>query len=210
MNRLKQPWLTATVLILVLLSTARHNAAVYLRITTDHFPYLWLDWTYAIFIVVALDFAVLLFAIHGEKQIAGVFAFLIFLTNLAYYMPDAQIMDLVRTTNFWLGALIASIFSGMYGYAIYKFSEIFVQDVKERVKAETIPNGRAKFRDMFPGDREAQRIAREWSARDREGLRKLRDYRDKQLRREDLSDIKRTQFAKEIEIIDTLIQQLES
>lgn len=134
MKTLKNPLIPAIVLFLVLLGTVKHNALVYLRISPENFPEPW-NFIYAAFIVLSIDAAVMVFVIHGKKVAAGVFSFAIMLVNLLYFLPAEELVEKFPHDPVFSVKIAASlIFSGMYAYAIYQFSELFVKDIKEDEK----------------------------------------------------------------------------
>ena len=131
MKTLKNPLIPAIVLFLVLLGTIKHNALVYLRISPENFPEPW-NFIYAAFIVLSIDAAVMVFVIHGKKVAAGVFSFAIMLVNLLYFLPAEELVAKFPHDPVFSVKIAASlIFSGMYAYAIYQFSELFVKDIEE-------------------------------------------------------------------------------
>jgi hypothetical protein len=205
MKTLKKPWITLFALVLILLCTVKHSAWVYLQISPFNFPAPW-DWVYACVIVLALDIAVLIFAIHGRRITAGIYAGLIFLTNLLYYLPSTWWITEAKV----LGMLI---FAGMFSYAVFIFSELFVQDVEKdwkirrkqsRKKSENLPE---TVQENFPASPEKKpKGSGKFSGDNPENLRKKKAYRLRKLSEETLSNEKKARFQREIAEIETLLK----
>ncbi len=121
MNRIKSEWAALIGLVLVLLTTIKHNVAVYASLTGIQ-PGTWL-YLYALLMVLAIDAAIIVFASNGNKRAAMGFSIAVAGLNLYYYHIEG--VDILS----W-AALPAAIFSGITAYSIYWFTEIFLSRIQ--------------------------------------------------------------------------------
>ena len=101
-------------------------------------PSLW-QMFYVAIMLLAVDYAVLQFTIHGNDYAAQTFAFFIFLLNLyAFWEHLAWPGWGVGLLKYFPGI----IFSGMFAYGLYYFTDIFSQLLKDRQELESLQDER--------------------------------------------------------------------
>lgn len=116
-------------ILLILLATVKHAFEVYTSVMyIDTEPTLWQN-IYIAVMLVAIDFAVILFTIHGNSYAAQTFAFMIFLVNLFAFWQEVpwQGWEIRSMVNFIPGFL----FSGMFAYGLYYFTDLFSDLLRE-------------------------------------------------------------------------------
>lgn len=109
-------------ILLILLATVKHAFEVYTSVMyMDAVPDIWQK-VYIAIMLIAIDFAVLLFTIHGNSYAAQTFAFMIFLVNLyAFWYP-------IQWPDWGTGLFIyfpGFLFSAMFAYGLYYFTDLF-------------------------------------------------------------------------------------
>lgn len=72
------------VLALALLAQTPHTASVFHRLAAGELPF-GISWVHAAFYAIALEFATLLFVVHGKRGLSWLFAGVSVLANVAYY-----------------------------------------------------------------------------------------------------------------------------
>lgn len=108
---------------LILLATIKHAFEVYTAVMyIDTEPTLWQN-VYIAIMLIAIDFAVILFTIHGNSYAAQIFAFMIFLVNLFAFWQDIpwEGWKIEAIVNYFPGLL----FSSMFAYGLYYFTDLF-------------------------------------------------------------------------------------
>jgi len=116
-------------ILLILLATVKHAFEVYTSVMyIDTAPDLYQQ-IYIAIMLIAIDFAVLLFTIHGNNYAAQTFAFMIFLVNLyAFWYP-------VTWPGWDVGLFIYTpglLFSAMFAYGLFYFTELFSDLLRSR------------------------------------------------------------------------------
>lgn len=125
------PRIAVVGIILVLMATIRHSVLVYAHATGIQIDLAegvgLADLGYISFMLLAIDIAVILFAIHGNKRATGIFAFLIGVINLYYFWNHV-------TFTWWSPEMIrlipGALYAGMFAYALYFFTEIFTARIE--------------------------------------------------------------------------------
>ena len=109
-------------ILLILLATVKHAFEVYTSVMyMDSDPDIWQK-VYIAIMLIAIDFAVLLFTIHGNNYAAQTFAFMIFLVNLyAFWHP----ISLPKWGIEWFIYFPGFLFSAMFAYGLYYFTDLF-------------------------------------------------------------------------------------
>lgn len=116
-------------MILILLATVKHAFEVYLMVMyPETEPSLW-QMIYIAVMLIAIDFAVLIFTIHGNSYAAQTFAFLIFLVNLFAFW---QHIPWPGWNPSAFGYIPGFLFSGMFAYGLYYFTDVFSDLLKNR------------------------------------------------------------------------------
>jgi hypothetical protein len=109
-------------MILILLATVKHAFEVYLMVMyPTSSPSLW-QMVYIAVMLIAIDFAVLIFTIHGNSYAAQTFAFLIFLVNLFAFWHHIPWPGWNPNAFCYIPGLL---FSGMFAYGLYYFTDVF-------------------------------------------------------------------------------------
>ncbi|MEL6135194.1 MAG: hypothetical protein AAFR59_17690, partial [Bacteroidota bacterium] len=125
------PRIAVVGILLVLMATIRHSVLVYAQATGIQLNLAqgigWADLGYISFMLLAVDIAVILFAIHGNKRATGLFACMIGILNLYYFWSHV-------TFTWWSLDMVSLIpgvlYSGMFAYALYFFTEIFTSRIE--------------------------------------------------------------------------------
>lgn len=91
-------------------------------------PSLW-QMIYIAVMLIAIDFAVLIFTIHGNSYAAQTFAFLIFLVNLFAFWHHIPWPGWNPSA---FGYIPGFLFSGMFAYGLYYFTDVFSDLLKTR------------------------------------------------------------------------------
>lgn len=110
-------------IILILLATVKHAFEVYTEVMyINSEPTLWQN-IYIAIMLVAIDFAVVLFTIHGNSYAAKTFASMIFLVNLFAFWQEIPWTgwEEMAITSYIPGFL----FSCMFAYGLYYFTDLF-------------------------------------------------------------------------------------
>ena len=109
-------------MILILLATVKHSFEVYLSVMyIETEPSLW-QMAYVAIMLLAIDYAVLQFTIHGNDYAAQTFAFFIFLVNLfAFWQNKSWPGWGIELLSFGPGLL----FSAMFAYGLFYFTDVF-------------------------------------------------------------------------------------
>lgn len=116
-------------MILILLATVKHAFEVYLMVMyPETEPSLW-QMIYIAVMLIAIDFAVLIFTIHGNSYAAQTFAFLIFLVNLFAFWHHIPWPGWNPSA---FGYIPGFLFSGMFAYGLYYFTDVFSDLLKTR------------------------------------------------------------------------------
>lgn len=108
---------------LILLATIKHAFEVYTAVMyIDAEPTIWQN-VYIAIMLIAIDFAVILFTIHGNSYAAQTFAFMIFLVNLFAFWQEIpwEGWKIEAIVNYFPGLL----FSSMFAYGLYYFTDLF-------------------------------------------------------------------------------------
>src|SRR3990167_1994568 len=90
------------VLALALLAQTPHTASVFHRLALSEMPF-GLSWLHASFYAIALEFATLLFVVHGKRGLSWLFAGVSVLANVAYYWQSDM------TVPYMASALLISL-----------------------------------------------------------------------------------------------------
>ena len=123
-------------ILLILLATVKHAFEVYTSVMyIDTEPTLWQN-IYIAVMLVAIDFAVILFTIHGNQYAAQTFAFMIFLVNLFAFWQEIpwEGWEEMTITSYIPGLL----FSSMFAYGLYYFTDLFSDLLREENRLEEI------------------------------------------------------------------------
>ena len=129
-------------IILILLATVKHAYEVYISIMYVNTEPDLLATIYIITMLVAIDFAVLLFTIHGNTYAAQTFAFMIFLLNLFAFWHHLNWPGWETELFIYFPGLL---FSAMFSYGLYYFTEVFSELLYvAKQKAETVEQDKAK------------------------------------------------------------------
>ena len=116
-------------MILILLATVKHAFEVYLMVMyPTSSPSLW-QMVYIAVMLIAIDFAVLIFTIHGNSYAAQTFAFLIFLVNLFAFWHHIPWPGWNPNAFSYIPGLL---FSGMFAYGLYYFTDVFSDLLRTR------------------------------------------------------------------------------
>lgn len=116
-------------MILILLATVKHAFEVYLMVMyPESEPSLW-QMVYIAVMLIAIDFAVLIFTIHGNSYAAQTFAFLIFLVNLFAFWHHIPWPGWELSAFKYFPGLL---FSGMFAYGLYYFTDVFSDLLQNR------------------------------------------------------------------------------
>ena len=109
-------------IILILLATVKHSFEVYIHVMFPQIEPTMIQMVYIAVMLIAVDYAVLLFTLHGNDYAARSFAFFIFLVNLfafCQHIPfEGWDLSLLR---YFPGFL----FSCMFSYGLYYFTDLF-------------------------------------------------------------------------------------
>ena len=126
-------------ILLILLATVKHSFEVYVSVMyLGEAPSYW-QMFYVAIMLLAVDYAVLQFTIHGNDYAAQTFAFFIFLLNLyAFWEHLAWPGWGVGLLRYFPGI----IFSGMFAYGLYYFTDIFSQLLQDRQELESLQDER--------------------------------------------------------------------
>ena len=109
-------------ILLILLATVKHAFEVYTSVMyMDTAPDIWQK-VYIAIMLIAIDFAVLLFTIHGNNYAAQTFAFMIFLVNLYAFWHPTQWPDWGTGLFIYFPGFL---FSAMFAYGLYYFTDLF-------------------------------------------------------------------------------------
>jgi hypothetical protein len=121
-NVMESPLTYILVLLLTLLSNITHVVSEYRTITGDQslLPYSFL---------IVLDLAVIIFAYNGQKKATIIFALILFLLNLSFFTRE-----LALNWNHTREIIVSILLSAAFSYAIFSFSELFVQRVQQKPK----------------------------------------------------------------------------
>lgn len=119
---IKNPWVALFALILVLLANLKHSISIYFSITQQESTTIGL--IYVGFMVIALDFAVLVFAVHGNKWGSRLCALLIGTMNLYYFWSHLDFPGWTMKLE-WLAFLPGLIYSSLWTVGLSYFAEIF-------------------------------------------------------------------------------------
>lgn len=118
-------------LVLVMLSTLRHSASVYLSICPTLFDTPVLNWAYAVGVVSVLDLVVIVFTIEGSKRLPVTYAVGLGILTGLYFLNVQLITDWVASTVFMVLVPLAG----------YEFAELFKQ--KRTADSEAIAESEA-------------------------------------------------------------------
>ena len=109
-------------IILILLATVKHAFEVYVFVMFPEVEPSLLQMVYIAVMLIAIDYAVLLFTIHGNDYAAQTFAFFIFLVNLYAFWQHIPWMGWeVSILRYFPGLL----FSAMFSYGLFYFTDVF-------------------------------------------------------------------------------------
>ncbi|MEL7533918.1 MAG: hypothetical protein AAFN10_21585, partial [Bacteroidota bacterium] len=129
-------------IILILLATVKHAYEVYISIMYINTEPDLLATIYIITMLVAIDFAVLLFTIHGNTYAAQTFAFMIFLLNLFAFWHHLSWPGWEADLFIYSPGLL---FSAMFSYGLYYFTEVFSELLyAAKQKAESVEQAKTK------------------------------------------------------------------
>jgi len=131
-------------ILLILLATVKHAFEVYTSVMyMDVDPDIWQK-VYIATMLIAIDFAVLLFTIHGNSYAAQTFAFMIFLVNLyAFWHP----ISLPEWGIEWFIYFPGFLFSAMFAYGLYYFTDLFSDLLREENKLGALRNSLEKSKE---------------------------------------------------------------
>lgn len=149
MKTLKHPLTSALVLLLILLSNTRHALYEYERITGDG-PEMRI---YNVLALLAIDMAVFLFALHGQKKFALGFTGAILLINLRHYLPIPEAWETAAQV------FMAIPFALLYTVGIYMFSEIFKTTLEELPQRKRVITAAPKGKEGENSPGELPRVA---------------------------------------------------
>lgn len=138
LNFLRSQWTALTGIILILLATLKHSYEVY-EVVMGTPQDVWSK-VYVILMLLAIDFAVILFTLHGNRGAAGLFAFFIFVLNLFAFWNRLEVpgWDFMN----WIPFIPGLIYSGMFAYGLYYFTDIFVNQIEEDAEKTALLNDR--------------------------------------------------------------------
>lgn len=151
-------------IILILLATVKYSFEVYIHVMFPDMEPTVIQVVYIAVMLIAIDYAVLLFTLHGNDYAARSFAFFIFLVNLfafSQHIPfEGWDLSLLR---YFPGFL----FSCMFSYGLYYFTEVFsnllVQDdrIEELVKETSTQKSRLSILEKDNSKLEQAKIGAE-------------------------------------------------
>jgi len=171
---------------LILLATVKHAFEVYTQtMYPSSEPSIW-ESIYIAIMLIAIDFAVLLFTIHDNRYAAQTFASLIFLLNLFAFWQNTSWGGWNESMLLYIPGLL---FSGMFAYGLYYFTDVFSEllrshkeqgDLQEKVNQaqETITSLQETMADQEQTisllTNEKEELASELKEVDQEALESLR------------------------------------
>lgn len=147
--------------LLILLATVKHAFEVYTSVLyMDTEPDIWQK-VYIAIMLIAIDFAVLLFTVHGNDYAAQTFAFMIFLVNLyAFWQP-------VQWPDWGIGLFIyfpGFLFSAMFAYGLFYFTDLFSKLLREENKLGELRNSLEKSKEkVFSLESDMEKLQTEYS-----------------------------------------------
>ena len=116
---LQSPNFLLIVIFLSLLNNVDHAAYIYLKISRENFESEILNQVWAAFVVIVIELSIITFVIHDRKIEAGIYALSIFGINILYY-DGLKFID-----HLWICRSSATLFSLMFAYSIYVFSDLY-------------------------------------------------------------------------------------
>lgn len=132
-KHLQSPNVLLLVIVLTLLNNVDHAAFIYMKVTRDNFIYDWANEAYAIFVVIVIELAILQFVVHNRKVEAAIYAGAIFFINLLYF-DGLKLIDYLTICQ-----VAATIFSLMFSYSIYVFTELYMKVINTSPEGELDP-----------------------------------------------------------------------
>lgn len=121
-NKIKNPWTALAGLSMVLLATIRHSVLVYISVT--HQSPEPLTYVYAAAMLLSLEFAVVIFSVHGQRKASWTFAILIGVLNLYYFWADMTYPSQIQAVTI-LPFLPGMIYSSLFAASLAYFAETF-------------------------------------------------------------------------------------
>ena len=153
---------------LALLASIRHNVWVYQDATAQQEASTW-SLAYIIFMLVAIDWSLLTFTVFGQRRASQAFAWLIFGLNLYYFWKHKAFPGWTLSLA-WLEFAPGLIFSSIFAYAQYFFTELFASFIEEDSRLSRLREESQAWKERFLRAENARKdLEQEREARENEG-----------------------------------------
>lgn len=127
LQAIRNPYAVLIGLIFILLATLRHSFLIYAEVTEVDLSILMI--AYIVLMLISVEYSVMIFSVHGQKAPSAIFSILIGLLNLYYFWHQKDAPSGFST--YLLEFVPGLIYSAMFSYSLYYFSETFASYIQE-------------------------------------------------------------------------------